>query len=139
MGWADTINWTHSVCMLEAGFINENMKSFANQTLLPENQMKLKEQMKILILEFNLGISSENELGNYISFLLMKERLGEISDLGIFQNLSELYLSSGLSALSRFVLLYKAKIVLNETGEQSIWTESDLTLDNVDSYLISYL
>lgn len=126
--------------MLEAGFINENMKRFQQQTPLPDNQIEMKEQLRILIREFNLDIFAlEMILSNYIRFLLAEEKRGERSFLQIIQCLSDLYLSSGVAELLNFNLLYKAKIALDETGEQNLWTEAVLSVDNVDSYIQNYL
>lgn len=126
--------------MLEAGFINENMKRFQQQTPLPDNQIEMKEQLRILIREFNLDIFAlEMILSNYIRFLLAEEKRGERSSLQIIQCLSDLYLSSGVAELLNFNLLYKAKTALDETGEQNLWTEAVLSVDNVDSYIQNYL
>lgn len=132
--WMD---WANK--MIEAGFINENMKNFAGHVPSKENHKILKEQMEALICEFNLNIDKDDVLTNYIGFLLYENRLGNRTVLDVIESLNSLYLASGIPELQHFSRLYKAKVELDRTGEQIFWTKEVLSQDNVDSYIINYL
>lgn len=132
--WMD---WANK--MIEAGFINENMKNFAGHVPSKENHKILKEQMEALICEFNLNIDKDDVLTNYIGFLLYENRLGNRMVLDVIESLNNLYLASGIPELQHFSHLYKAKVELDRTGEQIFWTKEVLSQDNVDSYIINYL
>lgn len=132
--WTD---WAKNT--IEAGFVNENLKNFAEKIPGKENQKELKEQMETLIREFNLYLTKEGVFNNYICYLLIQEEEGKISILKAIQSLSDLYISSGLYPLSSFNRLYKAKIALDETGEQNFWTETELSADTIDVYIRTFL
>ena len=125
--------------MLQAGFINASMKSFASQDPLMVDPVELKNRMNVLIREFNLDLSDENILGNYIRFLLIEKEQGRRSVPEIIQCLDDLYLLSGIAPLYNFHLLYNAKVSLTKTGKQNFWIDYDLSTENVDSYILAYL
>lgn len=131
------IDWAK--CMLDAGFVNDDMKFFAERIIGADQQNELRDQVVILIREFNLDISKSDMLINYILFLLREHQNGKIAVLDIIQSLNELYISSGLNQLVAFNQLHNAKIALVETGNQDFWTEHVLSQDNVDQYIINYL
>lgn len=131
------IDWANR--MIQAGFINDNMICFANHVPSKENLKMLKEQMENLICEFNLNIPKGDTLTNYVGFLLYENRRGNRTILHVMESLNNLYLSSGISLLLNFNLLYQAKVELDRTGKQDFWTEDVLSRDNVDNYIINYL
>ena len=96
--------------------------------------------MEVIFLEFNLYFSKETALNNYLIFLILEEQEERRSVLEIIQCLASLYQSSRLPLLQEYDLLYKAKRALDETGEQNFWTaDPPLTVDNVDTYILTYL
>lgn len=64
------IDWASS--MLNAGFTNENMRNLSKQIPDSNTQKKLREQVEVLICEFNLDIPAEYVLMNYIRYLLLE-------------------------------------------------------------------
>lgn len=134
------VEWANS--MLKAGYVNESMADFAQQTPLPASQQELKEKMDQILREFNLNFSKEYILNNYVVYLLALELEQQRSISEVIQSLADLYQSSGqLPMLHKYHLLNEAKKALNETGKQDFWTESEhvLTTENIDSYIRSYL
>ncbi len=131
------IDWAKN--MLNAGFVNENMRDFSNQHPGNNVQEKLREQVEVLICEFNLDIPKEYVLLNYICYLLQLFQSGKRTVLNVIQSLSNLYVASGISYLLDFRLLYIAKINLDKTGNQNLWTKETLTSENIDDYIVRYL
>lgn len=126
--------------MLAVDLASENMRRLVDQKVFPDNQQELKELMRIIIREFNLDIFSKDQaLRNYVQFFLVQAEDKVISVVEIICFLNDLYIASGVSALGNFSLLYKAKLALDETGTQSFWTEDVLSVDTIDTYLLSYL
>lgn len=131
------IDWAKS--MLNAGFINENMRNLSDQTPDNNNQQELRKQVEVLICEFNLDIPKEYILMNYIRYLLLEYRSGKRTVLNVIQSLSSLYLTSGIPCLQDFNLLYAAKVNMDKVGKQNSWTKESLTPENIDNYIIRYL
>ena len=132
------LNWAN--LMLDAGFVSDNMKIMAEQASLTLPQKELKKRVEVIFLEFNLYFSKETVLNNYLIFLILEEQEERRSVLEIIQCLASLYQSSRLPLLQEYDLLYKAKRALDETGEQNFWTaDPPLTVDNVDTYILTYL
>lgn len=125
--------------MIGTGFVNETLFQFVKQIPDSGNQKELREQMKLMIREFNLDISSEDVFTNYIRYLLMEEENGKKSLLDALRCLARLSRTSGLSELHTFELLYQAKKALLESGTQDIWTEAALSPENADNYIREYL
>lgn len=76
---------------------------------------------------------------NYICYLLQLFQSGKRTVLNVIQSLSNLYVASGISYLLDFKLLYIAKINLDKTGNQNLWTKETLTSENIDDYIVRYL
>lgn len=125
--------------MVKAGFVNETILRFVKQIPASDNQNELRDQMKLLIREFNLDISEKYVLTNYIQYLLSEEEKGDRSIGELIRSLALLYRTSGLSELRDFDLLHRAKEALLETGTQDCWADSALSVKNADNYIRYYL
>ena len=126
--------------LLDAGFSNENLTDFARQIPQPGNQQELREQMNQIIMEFNLdAFCGKYTLCNYINFLTQKKLQQEMTIPEIVGCLNNLYVTTGMPDLQNFNLLYKAVKALSETGEQDIWTATDLSAGNMDDCVLTYL
>lgn len=130
------VEWAND--MLKAGFINKTMKCLASGAF-PDNQTDLKERVNVLIREFNMEQTNEEILSNYIWFLLMEQDRGKRSVLEVVQCLDDLYLLSGIPELYDYHLLFNAKTALIGSGKQNFWVNYELSVDNVDSYILSNL
>lgn len=132
--------WTEwSNKMLKAGFINDHMRDFASLTPCAENQEDLRARMYTLIYEFNLDLSKENTLINYIQYLLIMNKSGEKTILEITQSLRQLYLDSGLAALEVFDLLYRVKTGTDTPEVPYSLAKDILGSEGVDKYIIDRL
>lgn len=132
------IDWAND--MLNAGFVNETMKVFANKIPTSNNQDELKALMNTLIYEFNLKVPRKYVLKNYICYIVMRENNNLISTLEAIESLSYLYkLSKDTPIFKKFYLLYKAKTALDESGKQDVWDDDKLTANNSDAYIMNYL
>lgn len=132
--------WTEwSNKMLKAGFINDHMRDFASLTPCAENQEDLRARMYTLIYEFNLGLSKENTLINYIQYLIFLNESGEKTILEVTQSLRQLYLDSGIPALRDFNSLYNVKTGIDILGIPDSPEWDTIRSEGVDKYIINHL